>query len=153
MGSSSRSRARIACVAAICGLPWSLVIGCASSQGAQPSAAPLRETEGIRGASRSNYITAAELQSVEAMSTLDAVRKLHPEFLRASARTNATTEQATPSVYVNRNYVGDVSWLSMIPIVQIRDIAFLHPTEARVRFGATCPCAAGVVFVQTDSRP
>jgi hypothetical protein len=96
-----------------------------------------------------------ELQLVQAATTLDAVRMLHPEFLRPSMRAPTMTEQASatgPSVYVNRTYVGDVSWLSTIPAVQIRDISFLHPTEARVRFGSSCVCDAGVLFVQTDSR-
>jgi len=147
---SSRLRQRFVCTAALCSLPLSLVVGCASSQGAQPSAAPVAETDGVRG--RGNHITAAELASVEATSTLDAVRKLHPEFLRASARANPTAEPSTPTVYVNWNYVGDVSWLSTISIAQIRDIAFLHPTEARIRFGASCQCTAGVVLVQTETR-
>jgi hypothetical protein len=147
---SSRSREWFACVATLCMLPWSLAIGCASAPNAQPSVTPTPEAEGIRA--RSNYITAAELQSVEAFTTLDAVRKLHPEFLRASARANAAAEPTGPSVYVNRNYVGDVTWLSTIPIAEIRNIAFLHPTEARMRFGSSCQCGGGVVVVQTDAR-
>ena len=146
---SSRAPEWFVSVAIMYLLPWSLVAGCASPS-AQLSVTPSPEREGTRG--RSSYISAAELQSVEALTTLEAVRKLHPEFLRASPRASAAAEPTGPSVYVNRTYVGDISWLSTIPIVEIRDIAFLQPAEARIRFGATCQCAGGVVVVQTDGR-
>lgn len=125
-----------------------LTIGCASAPipltSATPTAAALQAAPTT---SRALFITGADLQSVTAATTLDAVGQLHPEFLRVSLR--ADHDATGPSVYVDRMYLGDVSWLASIPIAEVRDIAFLHPTEARSRFGPSCPCAGGVVYVQS----
>jgi hypothetical protein len=133
---------------------WSLafVAGCASSPGGPPSLSPTAQTDGAPTSSRPNYITGAELQSAAAGSTLDAVRKLRPEFLRSSARAVTLGEPSRPSLYVNWTYYGDLSLLSAIPIAEIRNIAFLHPSEGRLRFGAACACAAGVLVVKTESQ-
>ena len=150
---SNRSHGWRTSIATLCVLSASLTVGCASAPSMQPSVVSTAESSATR--SRSNHVTGVELQSVQAPTTLDAVRRLHPEFLRPSMRMPTMTEQtgpSGPSVYVNRTYVGDVSWLSSIPAAEVRDIAFLHPAEARIRFGASCVCDAGVLFVQTDSR-
>jgi hypothetical protein len=130
-----------------------LVVGCATVPGAQPSVMASAESENTRPARPGNHITAAELQGVEAKTTLDAVRRLHPEFLRGSSRAPSLTETPSPSVYVNRTLVGDASWLAMIPIEEIKDIEFLHPVEARMRFGSGCQCGGGVLVVQTERLP
>ena len=148
---SSRSREWFAFATALCALPLSLVAGCASSPNALPSRALTADIDGTRGGS--NHITAAELQSVNAPTTLDVVRRLRPEFLRVSARANPAADPSELSVYVDRSYVGDVSWLASIPIVRIRDIAFLHPAEARMQFGSGCHCDGGVLVVQTERTP
>src|SRR5262249_35861745 len=133
---------------------WSLafVVGCVSAPGRPPSLVATAQIESAQTSSRPNYITGAELQSVTAVSTLDAVQKLRPEFLRSSARTVALGEPSRPSLYVNWTYYGDVSLLTAIPIAEVRDIAFLHPSEGRLRFGAACACANGVLVVKTASQ-
>ena len=132
-------------------LAWlMLAAACASMPTSQTSA--LNARIGSRPAAHTaGVITAAELQSVSARSTFDAVRQLHPEFLRASLRATSSYESAAPSVYVDRTYLGDVSVLRLIAIEEIRDISFLHPTEAHFRFGTTCPCGGGVIVVQTET--
>jgi hypothetical protein len=133
---------------------WSLalVAGCVSAPGGPPSLLATAQLESAQTSSRPNYITGAELQSVTAVSTLDAVQKLRPEFLRSSARTATPGEPPRPSLYVNWTYYGDVALLSAIPIAEVRNIAFLHPSEARLRFGAACACASGVLVVKTESQ-
>src|SRR5262249_47505662 len=131
--------------------PLALIIGCTVAPTPTTSVTP--ETAALQStttAGRGTVITATDLHSVNATSTLDAVEQLHPEFLRPSTR--ATNRDVGPSVYVDRLYVGDVSWLAYIQLEEVRDITFLHPTEARFRFGSTCRCGGGIVYVQTNSQ-
>jgi hypothetical protein len=149
MNRSTRSHIRTDSLA-VTGL-LGLAAGCASAPGSQR---PTQSAEiaTSSAALRSNHISAVELQNTNAVSTLDAVRRLHPEFLRSSARAAGPSESAGPSVYVGTTYAGDVSWLASIPLVEVRDISFLHPVEARMKLGANCACAGGVIVVQTETH-
>jgi hypothetical protein len=113
--------------------------------------APMRhEQPSIAGAAT---LTRADLASTNEWSTMDAVRRLRPDFLRGSAR-GPLTGPPQVAVYLNGAYDGDVSVLNSIPLAVIAEIAFLHPVAARQRFGSTCPCANGaiVVTIPTQSR-
>jgi hypothetical protein len=113
-------------------------------------ASPSALARGTQTGSRSSHLTASELQEIVALSTLDAVQKLRPEFLRASSRSVSGIDRGEPSVYVNGVYNGDVSLLDAIPLTQIREISFLNPAEARIQLGAACPCGGGVLLVSTQ---
>jgi hypothetical protein len=128
------------------------VLGACSSVRGQQSLGSLEAARTERGStgSFSSIITGADLQEVQALSTLDAIQRLHPEFLRASSRAE-NRDTASPAVYVDHLYVGDVSWLALIPAPQIRTITFLHPAEAHLQFGATCVCGSGVLLVATST--
>jgi len=127
--------------------PLALTIACSASL-ATPftPTPPVAETQSAP-TSRATLITATDLHSINATSTLDAVRQLRPDFLRASPR--ADRSATGPAVFINGMFAGDVSWLEWIQIAEVRDITFIHPTEARFRFGPTCPCGGGIVAVQT----
>jgi hypothetical protein len=112
-------------------------------------ASPSALSDGPQTGNRSNHLVASELQAISALSTLDAVKKLRPEFLRASPRSVIGIDRGEPSLYVNDVYNGDVSLLNTIPLMQIREISFLNPGEARIRLGAACPCGGGVLLVST----
>jgi hypothetical protein len=112
-------------------------------------ASPYALPSGTQTGSRSNHLTGSELREIPALSTLDAVQKLRPAFLRASSRSVSGIDRGEPSVYVNGVYNGDVSLLNTIPLMQIREISFLNPAEARIRLGAACPCGGGVLLVST----
>jgi len=124
-----------------------LTIACSASLGT-----PRPEGETLQSATtgRATTITATDLQSVNAATTLDAVRQLRPDFLRASPR--ADRNATGPAVYVNGMFTGDVSWLALIHLAEVRDISFIHPTEARFRFGPMCRCDGGIVAVQTVAQ-
>ena len=131
-------------------LALALAIGCASATPHESLMDPPSASQGGKQTgSRSSHLTSSELQGITAVSTLDAVRKLRPEFLRASPRSVSGIGPAAPSVYVNGLYTGDPSWLNMIPLIEIRDIIFLNPVEARLRLGSQCPCGSGVLLVST----
>jgi hypothetical protein len=136
--SIAHSSRRLACCA-LC----VLVSACASTSAGPPSLVALSRER------HPDFITPAEVRSANATSTLDMIRTLRPEFLRLSPRTADPLKVAGPAVYENQTYVGDVSWLSKIPLMEVTQVEYVHPAEARVRFGAMCPCEAGVLLVRT----
>jgi hypothetical protein len=79
---------------------------------------------------------------------VDALMRLRPEFLRGSAR-GPLFGKPEIAVYLNNSYAGDPSTLNSIPISAVREITFLHPTEARSRFGSFCACANGAIVIAT----
>jgi len=97
-------------------------------------------------------LSQAELASVHGpISTVEAVRRLRPEFLYPSVRASGR-DVPDVKLYVNDTYEGDVWALNLLPLYLIRDITFLHPNEAAVRFGTRCRCSGGVVSVRTLIR-
>jgi hypothetical protein len=101
---------------------------------------------------RSAILTRADLASVRnPISTLEAVRLLRPEFLYPSERA-VGRETTDIRLYVNDVYEGEVWQLNLLPLPVIREITFLHPTQATARFGARCRCPGGVVSVRTLIR-
>ena len=94
-------------------------------------------------------LTAADLASTHAWSTPEAIRRLRPEFLLGSSRA-PTSGHPQIAVYLNGAYAGDESTLGSIPLDVVREVSFLHPTEARLRFGPFCACANGVILVATQ---
>lgn len=142
--SIAHSSRRLACFV-IAATPWicALVSACASTSASPPSlVAPSRERH-------PDVITTAEVRSANATSTLEMIRTLRPEFLRLSPRTADPLKVYGPAVYENQTYVGDMSWLSRIPLMEVKQVEYVHPAEARVRFGAMCPCDGGVLLVRT----
>jgi len=98
-----------------------------------------------------NTVTSEELSTAHALTTVEALSRLRPEFLRGSTRMPLI---GTPeiAVYLNNSYAGDVSTLATIPVRVVNEIEFLHPTEAHMRFGSLCLCANGAIVV-TIRRP
>lgn len=97
----------------------------------------------------SSTLTRAELQSTGLISALAAVGRLRPEFLLGSNRVQTATGSRQVAVYLNSSYAGDVSTLETIPIDAIREIAFVQPVEAQLRFGPFCRCDNGAILVTT----
>jgi hypothetical protein len=151
MSGNARSRRS----ASLTRLSLALLAGCARSlQQAHlaPIPAELSLRDGSQAESRSDYstLTAADLDLPNLTSTLEAVRRLRPSFLRPSPRVMGV--RAEVALYVNGLYNGDVSLLDGIPLREIRDIRYLHPAEAQFRFGLFCRCDGGALLV-TMRRP
>ena len=101
---------------------------------------------------RRAILTRADLASVRGpISTLEAVRRLRPEFLSPSERAAGRTT-SDMSLYVNEVYAGEVWQLNLLPLYLIQEITFLHPSEATVRFGTRCRCTGGAISVRTLIR-
>jgi len=136
------------------GLSVLLIVACTSSTGSTSlSSAPeplLEVNQPMVG--RRAILTREDLASVRPpISTLEAVRRLRPEFLYASERAVGRTT-SDMSLYVNDIYEGEVWQLNSLPLYLIREITFLHPTEATARFGTRCRCAGGALSVKTLVR-
>ena len=138
---------------------WQMPIGVATFIAAQAcastgsggagdgSASPIRLTS-VEPRGSSFRISTAEITQVpEGKSALDIVRRLRPEFLKASDRRYG--EAVTPSVYENDKYLGGVEQLEMIPIAPLVEIRRLSAVEAKSVYGSYCKCDGGVIVVRT----
>jgi hypothetical protein len=100
---------------------------------------------------RADVVTASELESFPAASTIESLRRLRPEFFRPvrSALDQHNTAGANPVVYVDDAYNGGLESLETVPKAAVREVRFLRPMQAVERWGPSCPCGAGVVLVVT----
>jgi hypothetical protein len=129
-----------------------LAAGCISAA-QQPISAwndddtPMRRDVNLRRPG--STLTRVDLQSTGLVSALAAVGRLRPEFLLGSNRIQPATGPRQIAVYLNSSYAGDLSTLETIPIDAIREIAFVQPVEAQLRFGPFCRCASGALLITT----
>lgn len=94
-------------------------------------------------------LTASDLARTQASSTLDAIRLSRPDFLRTSVRASMAEHNVPPSVYLDGHYVGGLDALNTIPLNVVREVVFMHPTDARERLGSRCECGGGVLAIRT----
>ncbi|HSQ31711.1 MAG TPA: hypothetical protein VLN49_17760 [Gemmatimonadaceae bacterium] len=102
-------------------------------------------------ARRSDVVTATELGSVPAASTIESLRRLRPEFFRPvqSALDPRGAGAINPAVYVDEVYNGGLESLETVPKRAVLEVRFLRPMQAVERWGPSCPCVAGVIQVVT----
>ena len=127
---------------------------CASARPSAPSTLAIRQqgalSEGPRADVPSDVITVADLRSVAASNTGEAVRRLRPSFVRPSAIPgNMDGALATPSVYVDGSYLGGLEALELVLIDEVNEIRFIRANAAKNWWGSSCPCAVGVIHVRT----
>ena len=132
----------------------SSVMSATACGGASHSAGttPVGRVEAIeppQGQSRSDRIAAGDLSTVQGRTAADAIRRLRPEFLRApDDRTSITVSPASPTVYVDGRYAGELSVLDLIPLDVVVEIQRLDSVAAKSLFGSYCPCSGGVILVR-----
>lgn len=83
------------------------------------------------------------------LSLDEAVRRLRPEWMRASPSARQSAEPGSASVYTRDTYVGGLEALRLIPIGVVEEMRYLTPTAARSWLGMFCRCAGGVIVVTT----
>ena len=127
--------------------------GCASARPASPSLAIRQQgalNDGPRADVPSDVITAADLRTVAAANTAEAVRHLRPSFVRSSPIPgNFEGAYATPSVYMDGNYLGGLEALELIHLDEVKEIRFIRANAAKNWWGGSCPCSVGVIHVHT----
>ncbi len=140
-----------------CCLGGVTVTACATYRGSgagelQERLASFPDPDGV--GRRSDVVTAAELGSVPAVSTIESLRQVRPEFFRPvrSALDPHGTAAISPVVYVDDVYNGALENLETVPKRVVREVRFLRPMQAVERWGTSCPCAAGVILVVTNKE-
>jgi hypothetical protein len=122
------------------------------SAGGGPTPSLLRRDESaamIRGTA-GNRVGADELKPLEDQSLEEALIRLRPNFLRVDPARAALPGSATvPSVYIDNSYAGSPDALRLVPVMAVLEVLYLPPSAAHDRFGAYCPCSAGVIVVVT----
>jgi hypothetical protein len=110
-------------------------------------AAASSTTRPVRSASR-EVITAAEIVAARVQDVYQAVAHLRPEFLRRRSLTMARP-QRTPDVLVFLDDIefGTVESMRNIPLARVRQIRYLTPSEANLRWGGSH--SGGVIHVIT----
>ncbi len=107
-----------------------LVTACAAAS--QSSDSPKRQR---------NLITAEELQAVNEVSAVAAVRRLRPQWVRTSGR------RGEPVVYVDDFRAGHIEALDRLSIQDIAELRYLSASDATTRYGTGHE--GGAILVRT----
>ena len=151
-GSAPASRAIVLTTCAVLLVP-PMVSACGPAVAASARTAyEQREVVPVGRRSTSDRLARDELAPLAGASLEDALRRLRPEWMRASPTTRQAAEPGLASVYVNDAYVGGLDALRLIPIDAVTDARYLTPTAARSSFGMFCRCSGGAILVSTRSE-
>jgi hypothetical protein len=101
-------------------------------------------------APESDHVSAADLKQLGDLSLDQALRRLRPNFLRVNPSGRARLGSADfATIYIDNSYAGTPDMLRLVPIAAVEEVSYLTPSAAHDRFGAYCPCSAGVIVVNT----
>lgn len=93
-----------------------------------------------------DLITREEIQATPGVQTAhDAVRRLHPEWLRDASVRSMGASRSVVQVYLNERREGDAGALRNIDVSAIGEIRYLDGSQAEARFGQNH--AAGAILV------
>lgn len=94
-------------------------------------------------------ITEAEVDSAHAVTAYELIYKLRPQFLqgRGKLSLDPRVPTATPRVYVDEQYYGEISSLRAILADVIGSVHFYTGSDAQYKFGHDN--AAGVIAIIT----
>jgi hypothetical protein len=119
------------------------VIGCAST----PS-------NGSAPARRGNVLSAEEIANAHAdiNTAYDAVQRLRPNWL--TMRSSAQSGSSFASVFVDEQFVGDITSLRNISAYQVGDLRYYDPSQAGARFGLRASTNGAIeVVMKQPGRP
>lgn len=113
--------------------------GCASAPGSG------------QGASR-DVITREEIAETQAITAYDAIRTLHPQWLRARGQTAGISDATprTPTVYLDGTRMGGLDVLGVYQVRDIHEIHYLNPGRAAIKYGMGFP--RGIIEIISLSR-
>jgi hypothetical protein len=95
-------------------------------------------------------ITEQELEGVLELMTLDAIRRLRPNWLRSRATLTPTAIRqggVEPALQLDGMMRGGLEELQTLPVRDVREITFLSAAEATTLYGTGY--ASGVIQVRT----
>jgi hypothetical protein len=116
-------------------------IGCHTSAAAPWRRPVLDRRNDPALASGRDLLDSAEISATRAYSAYDAVARLRPEFLR---------HRSGPAVvvYLDEMQAGGLEVLRVIPVRSVKEIRWVDPPNARIRYGVLGECA--VISVRTS---
>jgi hypothetical protein len=82
-----------------------------------------------------DLILRSELESVQGVTALDAIRRLRPHFLSARRAEVGREALVTPLVYLDGVRLGELGALQQIQLRSVLEIQYYSPTEATMRWG------------------
>ena len=113
------------------------------------SCAPARNA--IPGDYNPSLISEYELNQSSTNNAYDAIRRLRPQWLSYQPQTSVSAPiPPMPVVYVDEQFVGDLSTLNQMLISQIESIAFYKAPEAMIKYGTN---RTGGVITVTTKKP
>src|SRR5689334_7970243 len=114
-----------------------LATGCASSSAGSPGATQQSSSAPSRARGSRDVITQEELANLDVQTALDAVRRLRPNFLQTHGGQSSSLMLGPQDVvvYVDNTRMGGPSARAQIPINDVKEIQYLHGTDATQRFG------------------
>ena len=86
-------------------------------------------------------ITSEDIAGIQAITAFDAIRTLHPQWLRARGQTQgaADARALTPTVYLDGTRMGGLDILAVYQVRDIHEIRYLDPGRAAIRYGMGFP--------------
>ena len=108
------------------------------------TATPSAEEESSRG---SRYLlTRADLDGMDQLSAMEAMRRLRPQWLQYRGRSVLVgTSREGLRVYMDRQYFGEAESLNTIMVRVIREIRYLESRQATLRDGTDHTVGAIVI--------
>jgi hypothetical protein len=111
--------------------------GCATSA---PSAS------GESGSRDRNLITKADMEGMDQLNALEAIRRLKPQWLQHRGRSVLVgTGREGLRVYMNRHFFGEAEALNTLMARDIQEIRYLDARQATLRFGTDHTMGAIVI--------
>lgn len=128
---------------ALVGILLLVVFGCGGG-GSGGAGQPTTQNRPVRGPA--DLITEAEINTGVYQNALEIIRALRPSMLipRGSSPTSGST---AVGAYVDDVRVSDLSGLTAIPTIRIKEIRFINARDATTRYGTGH--GSGVILVTT----
>ena len=126
-----------------------LLGGCLLLSTACAGGGTMRLDSGVQlGTGSRDVINVVQHPEVQELDAYQVVRRLRPFFLRSRGPTSVSLDGTnTLTVFVNQTPVGGVRELTSIQARDIREIRFLSPSEAVIRYGRRF--SGGIIAVVT----
>ncbi len=99
-----------------------------------------------------DVITREQINDIQAITAYDAIRTLHPQWLRARGQTASAQDATavTPSVMLDGTRMGGLDVLAVFQVRDIFEIRYLDQGRAGIKYGMGFP--RGVIEITSIRR-
>ena len=99
-----------------------------------------------------NTITREQMAETQAITAYDAIRTLHPQWLRARGQTASASDPRalTPTVYLDGTRMGGLDILAVYQVRDIFEIRYLDAGQAGIEYGMGFP--RGIIEIISTQR-